>query len=107
MIKPTSVATALAAAAALLLFLPATPAQAQSPVCDRAIEFVNTTVDMSGGTMDAAAATALSDRLNGLAIVAQGEEKAVITAYANALVDDNITDLNPYTAELNRVCGRP
>lgn len=106
MIKTTSFATALTAAAALLLFLPAAPAQAQSPLCDRAIEFVNAAVDMSGGTMDTATATALSDRLNGLAVLAQGEEKAVITGYANALVDDNITDLDPYTAELNRVCGR-
>lgn len=106
MTKSTSLATALTAVATLLLLLPVAPAQAQSAVCDRAIEFVNTAVDMSGGTMDSETAKALSGRLNDLATLAQGEEKAVITGYANALVDDNVTDLGPATADLNRVCGR-
>ncbi|MGW4092854.1 hypothetical protein [Nocardia sp. NPDC004750] len=98
-------AAVLAAAAATLLFLPAAPAQAQSPFCARAIELINLAIDTSGGTMDTATATALSDRLGGLALFAQGAEKDVITAYADALVDDNVTDLDPYTDELNRVCA--
>lgn len=98
-------AAALAAAAAALLFLPAAPAQAQSPLCSRAVELINVAIDTSGGTLDHATATALSDRLSGLADLAQGAEKDAITAYANALVDENVTDLNPYTDELNRACA--
>ncbi|MET9025638.1 hypothetical protein ABZW96_08425 [Nocardia sp. NPDC004168] len=98
-------AAVLAAAAAALLFLPAAPAQAQSPFCARAIELINLAIDTSGGTMDTATATALSDRLSGLALFAQGAEKDVITAYADALVDANVTDLDPYTDNLNRVCA--
>ncbi|WP_039804863.1 hypothetical protein [Nocardia araoensis] len=103
MIKPF--AAALATAAAALLFLPAAPAQAQSPFCAKAIELINIAIDTSGGTLDDATATALSDRLNGLANFAQGAEKDVIAAYANALVDENVANLDPYTDELNRVCG--
>ncbi|MGW4327411.1 hypothetical protein ACWEKR_16115 [Nocardia sp. NPDC004573] len=105
MIKSTSFAAALSAAAAALLFLPAAPAHAQSLQCARAIELINVAIDTSGGTLDDATATALSDRLSGLAVVAQGAEREVITAYAAALVDENVTDLNPYTDELNRVCA--
>ncbi|MEU2043012.1 hypothetical protein [Nocardia niwae] len=105
MIKSTSFAAVLSAAAAALLFLPAAPAQAQSLQCARAIELINVAIDTSGGTLDEATATALSDRLSGLADSAQGAEKDAITAYATALVDDNVADLNPYTDELNRVCA--
>lgn len=55
--------------------------------------------------MDDATAHSLSDRLSGLAVLAGGEEQAAIVGYANALVDDNITDLDPATDEPNRVCG--
>ncbi len=103
MIKSTSFAAALSAAA--LLFLPAAPAHAQSPQCARAIELINVAIDTSGGSLDQATATALSGRLSGLADLAQGAERDAITAYAAALVDDNVADLNPYTDELNRVCA--
>lgn len=105
MIKSTSFAATLSAAAAALLFLPAAPAHAQSLQCAKAIELINIAIDTSGGTLDEATATALSNRLSGLADLAQGAEKDVITAYAAALVDENVTDLNPYTDELNRVCA--
>ncbi|WP_280237034.1 hypothetical protein [Nocardia cyriacigeorgica] len=107
MIKSTFFTAVLTAATGSLLFIPAAPAHAVSPQCTTAIEWINTAIDTSGGAMDAPTATALSDRLNGLALVAQGEEKTVISAYANALVDDTVTDLDPYTTELNRVCGLP
>ncbi|MER7450816.1 hypothetical protein ABTW96_11075 [Nocardia beijingensis] len=98
-------AAALVAAAAALLFLPAAPAQARSPFCARAIEIINFTIDANGGTLEGATAAELSDRLNALAYLTQGAEQDAITAYANALVDDNVTDLNPYTDELNRACA--
>ncbi|WP_454194564.1 hypothetical protein [Nocardia sp. Marseille-Q1738] len=104
MTKSLSLAAALSAAAALL-FLPATPAHAQSPSCAKAIELINIAIDTSGGTLDQATATALSERLTGLADFAQGAEKEAIAAYARALIDDNVTELNPYTDELNRVCA--
>ncbi|WP_280334645.1 hypothetical protein [Nocardia wallacei] len=104
MIKSTSFAAALCAAAALL-FLPAGPAHAQSPHCAKAIELINVAIDTSGGTMDAETATALSGRLNGLAEMAEGAEKDAISAYAAALVDDSVTDLDPYTTELNIACA--
>ncbi|WP_174189953.1 hypothetical protein [Nocardia barduliensis] len=105
MIKSTSFAAVLSAAAAALLFLPAAPAHAQSPQCAKAIELINVAIDTSGGTLDEATASALSGRLSGLADLAQGPEKDAIAAYAYALVDDNVSDLNPYTDELNRVCA--
>ncbi|MGK8505303.1 hypothetical protein [Nocardia asiatica] len=104
MIKSTSFAAVLAAAAALL-FLPAAPAHAQSPQCAKAIELINIAIDTSGGTLDEATATALSGRLGGLADTTQGPEKDAIAAYAYALIDDNVADLTPYTDELNRVCA--
>ncbi|MBF6190008.1 hypothetical protein [Nocardia implantans] len=100
-----SFAAALAATAAALLFLPAAPAQARSPFCARAIELINIAIDTNGGTLDGATAAELSDRLNALAYLTQGAEQDAITAYANALVDENVTDLNPYTDELNRACA--
>ncbi|MFE7741518.1 hypothetical protein [Nocardia sp. NPDC057455] len=105
MTKSTAFAAVLSAAAAAALFLPAAPAHAQSPQCAKAIELINVAIDTSGGTLDGATATALSGRLSGLADLAQGAEKDVISAYASALVDDNVSDLNPYTDELNRVCA--
>ncbi|MBF6336342.1 hypothetical protein IU450_10640 [Nocardia abscessus] len=105
MIKSLSFAAAVAAAAATLVFLPATAAHAQSPSCAKAIELINIAIDTSGGTLDQATATALSDRLTGLADFTQGPERDAITAYARALVDDEVTELTPFTDELNRVCG--
>ncbi len=105
MIKSLSIAAVLSAAAAALLFLPATPAHASSPSCAKAIELINIAIDTSGGTLDSATATALSERLTGLADFTQGAEKDAITAYAQALIDDNVTDLAPYTDELNRACA--
>ncbi|WP_433200863.1 hypothetical protein ACQP1G_09270 [Nocardia sp. CA-107356] len=105
MIKLVSAALLIATAAATLQLLPAAPAQAQSPSCAKAIELINAAIDMSGGTMDDATTRALSDRLSGLAALAVGVEKDAITGYANALVDENITDLDPATDELNRVCA--
>ena len=105
MTKSTAFAAVLSAAAAALLFLPAAPAHAQSPHCAKAIELINIAIDTSGGTLDDATSTALSDRLSGLADLAQGAEKDVIAAYAYALVDENVANLDPYTDELNRVCA--
>ncbi|MGX1805586.1 hypothetical protein ACWIGI_07710 [Nocardia sp. NPDC055321] len=98
-------AAALTATAATVLLLPAAPAQARSLTCDRAIEFINAAIDASGGTYDDATALALADRLRTVALVSGGEEQAAIYAYADALVDDNITDLTPFTDELNRTCA--
>ncbi|WUA10202.1 hypothetical protein OG225_11295 [Nocardia sp. NBC_01377] len=94
-----------AAAAAALQVAPAAPAYAQSPICAKAVDLINAAVDISGGNLDDATAHSLSDRLSGLAVLAGGEEQAAIVGYANALVDDNITDLDPATDEPNRVCG--
>jgi hypothetical protein len=105
MIKSLSIAAVLSAAAAALLFLPAAPAHASSPSCAKAIELINIAIDKSGGTLDPATATALSERLTGLADFTQGAEKDAITAYAQALIDDNVTELTPYTDELNRACA--
>lgn len=105
MTKSLSVATALSAAAAALLFLPAAPANAQSPSCAKATELINIAIDTSGGTLDQATATALSERLTGLANFTQGAEKEAISAYARALIDDEVTELTSYTDELNRVCA--
>lgn len=105
MTKSTSFAAVLSAAAAALLFLPAAPAHAASLHCAKAIELINIAIDSSGGTMDEATATALSERLSGLADSAQGAEKDAIAAYAAALTDANVTDLNPYTDDLNRACS--
>jgi hypothetical protein len=101
----SSFVAVLAAAAAALFVLPAAPAHAQSLSCAKAIELINIAIDTSRGTLDQATATALSDRLTGLADIAQGAEKDAITAYARALTDENITDLDPYTDELNRACA--
>ncbi|MEV4128855.1 hypothetical protein [Nocardia sp. NPDC049707] len=105
MAKSTAYTAAVSAAAAALILLPAAPAHAQSIPCARAVNLVNAAIDVSGGNLDVEIATNLSDRLRVPAEFAQGEEKAAITAYADALIDENITDLNPYTDELNRVCG--
>ncbi|MEU2030810.1 hypothetical protein [Nocardia amamiensis] len=105
MTKSTAFAAVLSAAAAALLILPAAPAHARSLQCARAIELINAAIDISGGTLDDATATALSDKLSVVAELAQGAEKDVIAAYAYALIDDNVADLNPYTDELNRVCA--
>lgn len=98
-------AAALTATAATLLVLPAAPAQARSLTCDRAIEFINAAVDASGGTYDAETARALADRLRTVALLSGGAEQAAITAYADALVDDNVTEMTPFTDELNRACA--
>ncbi|MEV0246367.1 hypothetical protein AB0H76_07265 [Nocardia sp. NPDC050712] len=96
---------ALAATTAALIAVPAAPAAAKSPTCDKAIQLINAAVDMSGGNFDAPTRQALSDRLSALALLAGEEERNALTGYANALVDDNITDLDPATNELNRVCA--
>ncbi len=98
-------ATLLTATAATLLMAPAAPAQAASPACDKAIAMINAAVEMSGGTFDKEISQKLSDRLSTLAAVTAGPERDAIAAYANALVDPNIADLDPVTAELNRVCA--
>lgn len=95
----------LTATAATLLMLPATPAQAASPACGKAIELINAAIDSAGGNLDEATGQALSERLLGLSDWAVGVEKDAIAGYANALVDPNITDLDPATDELNRACA--
>ncbi|WP_227998478.1 hypothetical protein [Nocardia australiensis] len=105
MIKLFSAALLTAAVAATLQVLPAAPAHAKSLTCAKAIELINAAIYNSGDTLDDATQQALSDRLSGLAALAVGEEKDAINGYANALVDDNITDLDPATNELNRVCA--
>lgn len=105
MFKLVAAALLTATAAAALLIVPAAPAYAKSPSCTKAIELINAALDISGGTMDDATTRALSDRLSGVAALAVGAEKDAITGYADALVDDNVTDLTPATDELNRVCA--
>lgn len=106
MTKPTTIATALATAtAAAVLLLPTTPARAQSLPCARAIELINIAIDTTEGAIDEATATTLSTRLHNLAETTQGRERDAISAYATALTDDNITDLTPYTDELNQACN--
>ncbi len=105
MANSTALAAVLCATAAAMLVLPTAPAHAQSAPCAKAVELVNAAVDMSGGNLDAATSTLLAERLRVPASLAEGAEKDAITAYADALIDDNITDLNPYTDNLNRVCG--
>lgn len=55
--------------------------------------------------MDDATTRALSDRLSGVAALAVGEEREAITGYADALIDETVSDLGPATDELNRVCA--
>lgn len=105
MLKLFSAALLTTAAAAALQFTPVAPAHASSPSCVKAIELINAAIDNSGGTMDDATTRALSDRLSGVAALAVGAEKEAITGYANALIDENVTDLSPATDELNRVCA--
>ncbi|MFI9404171.1 hypothetical protein [Nocardia sp. NPDC052316] len=103
---PKIFAAALLTASAVgsLILLPAAPAHAQSDACNRAIIAINKAIDGSpDGVIDDVVARALHFTLTSLD--AEGEEKAAITGYANALLDENVTDLDPYTAELNRVCG--
>ncbi|PXX63976.1 hypothetical protein DFR70_105158 [Nocardia tenerifensis] len=102
--KIFSAALLTASAVGSLLLLPAAPAYAQSEACGRAIDAINAAIDASpNGTLEKNTAKALNRTL--LSIDATGAEKDVIAAYANALVDENITDLDPATDELNRVCG--
>ncbi|WP_157573693.1 hypothetical protein [Nocardia jejuensis] len=105
MIKYFSAAALIATATATLLVAPATTAQAQSPTCSTAIDLINAAVDSSGDSFDLATQQALADRLHGLAAVSSGEEQRVIAAYADALIDDNVTYLTPFTDDLNRVCA--
>ncbi|WP_378732456.1 hypothetical protein [Nocardia brasiliensis] len=101
-----SFATALltATATASLLLLPAAPAHAQSEACAAAIAAINTAVDSSpDAQLDAATLQSLHFTLT--AIPSSGAEHEAITAFANALVDETIDNLDPYTDELNRVCA--
>ncbi|RDI66800.1 hypothetical protein [Nocardia pseudobrasiliensis] len=91
------------AAVGSLILIPAAIAQAQSPVCDTAIAWINAAVDMSpDGNLDAATLQTLSARLSGLPAV--GAEKAAIDAYAQALLDDN-ADMDAATDAFNAVCA--
>ncbi|WP_405165890.1 hypothetical protein OG203_12870 [Nocardia sp. NBC_01499] len=106
---PKMFAAALLTASAVgsLLLLPAAPAYAQSETCGRAIDAVNKAIDGSpNGVLEGPVAQALHGTL--LSIAASGGEQAekdVITAYANALADDHVSDMDPFTNELNRVCA--
>ncbi|MFD6156691.1 hypothetical protein ACFWF7_19150 [Nocardia sp. NPDC060256] len=106
---PKIFAAALLTASAVgsLLLLPAAPAHAQSETCGRAVDAINKAIAGSpNGVLEENVAKALHVTL--LSIAASGGEQAekdVIIAYANALADDNVTDLNPVTDQLNRVCG--
>ncbi|MGK8523393.1 hypothetical protein ACRS6B_18385 [Nocardia asteroides] len=102
MIKTCSAALLAASAIGSLLLLPAAPAHAQSTACDAAIDAINAAIDASGGNLDRAVQQSLAAELS--AIEADGEEKNAIAAYAHALTDDNVTNMNPATDELNRVC---
>ncbi|QIS05187.1 hypothetical protein F5X71_25300 [Nocardia brasiliensis] len=94
----------LSAAAAAALLVPAAPAHAQSQACAAAIDAINAAVDASpNGTFDANTIQDLHGKLQ--SIDAAGAEKEVILAYADALVDDSVTNLDPATDELNRVCN--
>ncbi|MFQ6229470.1 hypothetical protein [Nocardia sp. NPDC002869] len=105
MIKLCSAALLTATTVTALQLLPAAPAHANSPSCAKAIELINAAIDVSGGTMDDATTRALSDRLSGVAALAVGEEREAITGYADALIDETVSDLGPATDELNRVCA--
>ncbi|MEU8895927.1 hypothetical protein [Nocardia sp. NPDC048505] len=105
MMKSFAAGLLVAATSAVLIAVPAGSAAATSPTCDKAIQLINAAVDMSGGNLDAATREALSGRLSALAALTSGEESAVIAGYANALIDDSVTDLDPATNELNRVCA--
>ncbi|KAA8885252.1 hypothetical protein F3087_31020 [Nocardia colli] len=106
---PKIFAAALLTASAVgsLILLPAATAHAQSETCARAVDAINKAVAGSpNGILEDPVAQALHVTL--LSIAASGGERAekdVIIGYANALADDNITDLDPATNELNRVCG--
>ncbi|MFF0452542.1 hypothetical protein [Nocardia africana] len=102
---PAALLTTATTASLLVLAVPAATAQAKSLACDQAISLVNAGVEMSGGTFDAETARALHDRLWAAGDRAVGAERAAITGYADALIDDDVTDLQPFTDELNRVCG--
>lgn len=91
-------------ATASLLLLPAAPAHAQSEACSAAIAAINAAIDGTpDGQLDAATLQSLHFTLT--AIPSSGAEHEVITAFANALVDENVDNLDPYTDELNRVCA--
>ncbi|WP_433656803.1 hypothetical protein ACQPW1_36065 [Nocardia sp. CA-128927] len=106
---PKIFAAALLTASAVgsLLLLPAATAHAQSETCGRAVDAINKAIDGSpNGVLEDPVAKALHFTL--LSIAASGGEQAekdVIIAYANALADDNVSDLDPVTDQLNRVCG--
>ncbi|MEU7138406.1 hypothetical protein ABZ942_03025 [Nocardia sp. NPDC046473] len=106
---PKIFAAALLTASAVgsLLLLPAAAAHAQSETCGRAVDAINKAIAGSpNGVLEDAVAKALHGTL--LSIAASGGEQAekdVIIAYANALADDNVSDLDPVTDQLNRVCG--
>jgi hypothetical protein len=103
MIKTCSAALLVASAFGSLLLLPAAPAHAQSAACGAAIDAINAAIDQSGGNLDSTVQQSLAAELS--AIPAEGAEKDAIAAYAHALTDDEVTNLNPATDELNRVCN--
>ncbi|MGQ4597526.1 hypothetical protein [Nocardia sp. R6R-6] len=102
MIKTCSAALLSVGAIGSLLLLPAAPAHAQSPACGAAVDAINAAIAESGGNLDPTVQQSLAAKLS--AIDARGAEKDAIIAYAHALTDDKITNLDPATDELNRVC---
>ncbi|MEU1994650.1 hypothetical protein ABZ511_09395 [Nocardia gamkensis] len=102
MIKTCSAALLAASAFGSLLLLPAAPAHAQSPACGAAIDAINAAIDESGGNLDPTVQQSLATKLS--AIEAEGAEKAAIAAYAQALTDDKVANMDAATDELNRVC---
>jgi hypothetical protein len=102
MIKTCSAALLAASAFGSLLLLPAAPAHAQSPACGAAIGAINAAIDESGGNLDPTVQQSLATKLS--AIEAEGAEKAAIAAYAHALTDDKVANMDTATDELNRVC---
>ncbi|MFG1795429.1 hypothetical protein [Nocardia sp. NPDC049149] len=102
MSKIFSAALLTAAAVGSLVLVPAATAQAKSPACDTAIDWINAAIDMSPDGMSADTLQSLSSRLSGLPAV--GAEKAAIDAYAHALIDDN-ADMTAATTAFNAVCA--
>ncbi|MGO4617249.1 hypothetical protein AB4305_22680 [Nocardia sp. 2YAB30] len=97
-------ATVLAASAiGSLLLLPASPAHAQSTACSAATDVINAAIAESGGNLDPAVQRSLTAKL--AAIDATGSDKDAIDAYAHALTDENVTDMDAATAEFNRSCA--
>jgi hypothetical protein len=102
MIKTCSAALLAASAFGSLLLLPAAPHAGDWACAGAAIDAINAAIDESGGNLDPTVQQSLAAELS--AIEAEGAEKEAIVAYAHALTDDKVANMDAATDELNRVC---